>query len=158
MLENPRRRERRHQQTCGDRPRCNSSGAARRAPAANALRCGGRQLRDIALALRTGDDLLDIELAPGVDGAALLQPVLQGHVPRDRHQVRFRAPNGLVVWNPQQPEEDLLYEVRDVRGVAHAPAQELTQPRALIGRKLRNHLVFVLDAHPSASNDDDALS
>jgi hypothetical protein len=87
-----------------------------------------------------------------------LQPVLLGHVPRDRHQVRFRATDGLVAGNPQQPEEDLLNEIRDVRSVAHAAAQESTQPRALISRKLRDQLVFVLDAHPSASNGDDAIS
>src|ERR1700744_818375 len=54
--------------------------------------------------------------------------VLVDHMTRDSKQILFGAANALVAFSPQQAKENLLCQVRNVRGVTQPHRQKAAQP------------------------------
>lgn len=94
-------------------------------------------LLDLALALRIvrGGDLQFCERLVDIDhrrGRVLAKRVLVDDVTRDGEQVGFGAADGVVAVDPQEPEKNLLRQVRGVRRVAQTKRQEAPEASSVL--------------------------
>src|ERR1700722_4531622 len=72
---------------------------------------------------------------------------------RDRENIGFGNPDRFAAGHPEQPQEDFLDDVRNIRGISDPLTQKLAQPATLPGRQLlEQHLRILGLQAPSPLN------